>query len=49
MRNYYLQLGSVLFLVLAMSGIAAWLLVVAPGALDSRFGPQKSTESSRPR
>jgi hypothetical protein len=46
MRISYLLLGSVIFLILALSIIAAWLLVVAPGALDPRFGPRKSTASS---
>jgi hypothetical protein len=32
--------------MLALSVIAAWLLVVAPGSIDPRFGPLKSTTST---
>jgi hypothetical protein len=42
MRSSYLLLGSAIFLLVATAGILAWLLVIAPGSLDARFGPRKT-------
>jgi hypothetical protein len=47
-RSSYLLLGSVIFLTLAAAAVLAWLLVLAPGSVDARVGPQKAAAVSGP-
>jgi hypothetical protein len=49
MRTSYFLLGTIIFLLLAIAGTFTFLLHVAPGSLDSRLVPSKSSAQSQPR
>jgi hypothetical protein len=47
MRISYFLLGAIVFLLLAVAGTFTFLLHVAPGSLDARLAPSKSSAQPR--
>jgi hypothetical protein len=49
MRSSYLLLGTVIVLLIAIAAVIAWLLIIAPGAVDPKLQPKKTAALSFPR